>query len=289
MGLFEKRWNESPSRAPSRTREKGLRGFRRTPKQESERRGLFQRNKQEKLGIFSNLRNQRKELAREIERENGKTKKPEYELSLELDTKKTPEVLEKQKAALDSLSERQRELFEKKGLVAGMYSLSAEQRKQFEESGIAREFRGQAEEKMAAYFWYEWHKNIKYDDLPKSMKRDMLLGDLYMDDFLPDSVRNELNADITAIKKLQQTTDPDQVSGADREKIFETAKNLRNRYDIQPEDFREYLREGWQDNGLLAGLFGPLLQSLAPTQLTELGVDDVQKFRQRNTPVIRSY
>lgn len=33
-----------------------------------------------------------------------------------------------------------------------MYSLSAEQRKQFEESGIAREFRGQAEEKMAAYF-----------------------------------------------------------------------------------------------------------------------------------------
>lgn len=129
-----------------------MRGFRRTPKQESERRGLFQRNKQEKLGIFSNLRNQRKELAREIERENGKTKKPEYELSLELDTKKTPEVLEKQKAALDSLSERQRELFEKKGLVAGMYSLSAEQRKQFEESGIAREFRGQAEEKMAAYF-----------------------------------------------------------------------------------------------------------------------------------------
>lgn len=129
-----------------------MRGFRRTPKQESERRGLFQRNKQEKLGIFSNLRNQRKELAREIERENGKTKKPEYELSLELDTKKTPEVLEKQKAALDSLSERQRQLFEKKGLVAGMYSLSAEQRKQFEESGIAREFRGQAEEKMAAYF-----------------------------------------------------------------------------------------------------------------------------------------
>jgi len=129
-----------------------LRGFRRTPKQESERRGLFQRNKQEKLGIFSNLRNQRKELAREIERENGKTKKPEYELSLELDTKKTPEVLEKQKAALDSLSERQRQLFEKKGLVAGMYSLSADQRKQFEESGIAREFRGQAEEKMAAYF-----------------------------------------------------------------------------------------------------------------------------------------
>lgn len=129
-----------------------MRGFRRTPKQESERRGLFQSNKQEKLGIFSNLRNQRKELAREIERENGKTKKPEYELSLELDTKKTPEVLEKQKAALDSLSERQRELFEKKGLVAGMYSLSAEQRKQFEESGIAREFRGQAEEKMAAYF-----------------------------------------------------------------------------------------------------------------------------------------
>lgn len=129
-----------------------MRGFRRTPKQESERRGLFQRNKQEKLGIFSNLRNQRKELAREIERENGKSKKPEYELSLELDTKKTPEVVEKQKAALDSLSERQRQLFEKKGLVAGMYSLSAEQRKQFEESGIAREFRGQAEEKMAAYF-----------------------------------------------------------------------------------------------------------------------------------------
>lgn len=129
-----------------------MRGFRRTPKQESERRGLFQRNKQEKLGIFSNLRNQRKELAREIERENEKTKKPEYELSLELDTKKTPEVVEKQKAALDSLSERQRQLFEKKGLVAGMYSLSAEQRKQFEESGIAREFRGQAEEKMAAYF-----------------------------------------------------------------------------------------------------------------------------------------
>lgn len=129
-----------------------MRGFRRTPKQESERRGLFQRNKQEKLGVFSNLRNQRKELAREIERENGKTKKPEYELSLELDTKKTPEVVEKQKAALDSLSERQRQLFEKKGLVAGMYSLSAEQRKQFEESGITREFRGQAEEKMAAYF-----------------------------------------------------------------------------------------------------------------------------------------
>lgn len=76
------------------------------------------------------------------------------------------------------------------------------------------------------------------------MKRDMLLGDLYMDDFLPDSIRSELNADITAIKKLQQTTDPDRVSGAEREKIFETAKNLRNRYDIQPEDFQEYLREG---------------------------------------------
>lgn len=28
-----------------------------------------------------------------------------------------------------------------------MYSLSVEQRKQFQESGIAREFRGQAEEK----------------------------------------------------------------------------------------------------------------------------------------------
>lgn len=47
------------------------------------------------------------------------------------------------------------------------------------------------------------------------MKRDMLLGDLYMDDFLPDSVRSELNADITAIKKLQQTTDSDRVSGAE--------------------------------------------------------------------------
>lgn len=35
-----------------------------------------------------------------------------------------------------------------------MYSLSREQRKQFEESGIAREFRAQAEEKMADYFGY---------------------------------------------------------------------------------------------------------------------------------------
>jgi hypothetical protein len=80
------------------------------------------------------------------------SKKPEYELSLELDTKKSPEVVEKQKNALNSLSEKQRQLFEKKGLVAGMYSLSVEQRKQFQESGIAREFRGQAEEKMAEYF-----------------------------------------------------------------------------------------------------------------------------------------
>lgn len=127
-------------------------GFRRTPKQEGERIGLFQRNKERKQGIFANFRNQRKELAREIERERKLSKKPEYELSLELDTKKSPEVVEKQKAVLDSLSERQRKLFEKKGLVAGMYSLSADQRKQFEESGIAREFRGQAEEKMAAYF-----------------------------------------------------------------------------------------------------------------------------------------
>ena len=127
-------------------------GFRRTPKQEGERVGLFQRNKERKQGIFANFRNQRKELAREIEREKKISKKPEYELSLELDTKKSPEVVEKQKAVLDSLSERQRNLFEKKGLVAGMYSLSADQRKQFEESGIAREFRGQAEEKMAAYF-----------------------------------------------------------------------------------------------------------------------------------------
>lgn len=71
----------------------------------------------------------------------------------------------------------------------------------------------------------------------------MLLGNLYMDDFLPENIRTQLSADITTIKKLQRKINPENISTSERETIFETAKELRNRYDIQPEDFQEYLRE----------------------------------------------
>lgn len=121
------------------------------------------------------------------------------------------------------------------------------------------------------------------------MKRDMLLGNLYMDDFLPDHIGDELNKDIATIRRLQQSSESNGVSPSERKKIFEMAKDLRDNYDIQAEDFEDYLREGGQDNGLLAGVFAPLLQSLAPAQLTQLGVDNVENFRERNAPVINSY
>jgi hypothetical protein len=288
--MFGKRWfesvNSSPSRAPSRIKERAPRGFRRTQGQEVELENTQRRNKEKRQSIFSESHTKCGALSREIEWERKGLRSLKYSTSLELDTRKSPDELAQQQEVLSSLTKRQLRLFEKKGLVAGMYSLSPTQRNQFEESGIARELRAQAEEKMIQYFWHKSHRNARFRDLPKSMRRDMLLGNLYVDDFLPDRIRAEINKDITTIKILQRSLASHQPSWKSRGRIAEMAKDLRNRYDIRPENYRDYLYEWWQDNGLLAGVFNPLLESLPPQQLQQLGVDSVQNFRQRNTPVL---